>query len=32
LSRKSVLLNRLEVKVPGLEHIKELYAADLVFA
>ena len=32
LSRKSVLLNQLEVKVPGLEHIKELYAADLVFA
>ena len=32
LSRKSVLLNILEVKFPGLEHIKELYAADLVFA
>jgi len=32
LSRKSVLLNQLEVKVPGLENIKELYAADLVFA
>ena len=32
LSRKSVLLNQLEVKVPGLEAIKELYATDLVFA
>ena len=29
---KSVLLNQLEVKVPGLDNIKELYAADLVFA
>jgi len=32
LSRKSVLLIQLEVKVPGLEAIKELYATDLVFA
>ena len=32
LSRKSVLLNQLEVKVPRLENIKELYATDLVFA
>ena len=32
LSRKSVLLNQLEVKIPGLEYIKELYATDLVFA
>ena len=31
LSRKSVLLIQLEVKVPGLEAIKELYATDLVF-
>ena len=31
LSRKSVLLNQLEVKVPGLENIKELYDAELVF-
>ena len=31
-SRKSVLLNQLEVEVPGLENIKELYATDLVFA
>ena len=26
------MLNQLEVKVPGLENIKELYATDLVFA
>ena len=31
-SRKCVLLNQLEVEVPGLENIKELYATDLVFA
>jgi hypothetical protein len=28
LSRKNVLLNQLDVKVPGLEHIKELYSAN----
>jgi hypothetical protein len=32
LSRKSVLLNQLEVKVLGLEAIKKLYDIDLVFA
>ena len=32
LSRKSVLLNQLEVKVLGLGAIKELYATNLVFA
>jgi hypothetical protein len=28
LSRKNVLLNQLVVKVPGLQHIKELYSVD----
>jgi hypothetical protein len=32
LSRKSVLLNQLEVRVPGLENMKYLYAADPIFA
>ena len=32
MSRKSVLLNQLEVKVLGLEAVKEIYATDLVFA
>jgi len=32
LSRKNVLLNQLEVKVSGLEHIKELYLADHDFS
>ena len=32
LSRKSVFLNQLEVKVLGLEAVKEIYATDLVFA
>jgi hypothetical protein len=32
LSRKKVLLNQLDVKVPGLEHIKELYYANHEFS
>ena len=28
LSRKNVLLNQIDVKVPGLENIKELYPTD----
>jgi Reverse transcriptase (RNA-dependent DNA polymerase)/RNase H-like domain found in reverse transcriptase/Retrotransposon gag protein/Integrase zinc binding domain/Integrase core domain/Zinc knuckle len=32
LSRKNVLLNQLEVKVPGLENIKELYPTDHEFS
>ena len=31
LSRRHVLLNQLEVKVPGLESLKELYSTDHVF-
>ena len=32
LSHRNVLLNQLDVKVPGLEHIKELYSADHDFS
>jgi hypothetical protein len=32
LSRKNVLLNQLDVKVLGLEHIKEIYSADHDFS
>jgi hypothetical protein len=32
LSRKNVLLNQLVVKVPGLQHIKELYSVDHDFS
>ena len=32
LSRKNVLLNQLDVKVPGLESIKELYPTDHEFS
>ena len=32
LSRKHVLLNQLEVKVPGLESLKELYPTDHEFS
>jgi len=32
LSHKNVLVNQLDVKVPGLENIKELYPADHDFS
>ena len=32
LSRKNILLNQLDVKVPGLENIKELYPANPNFS
>ena len=32
LSHKNILLNQHDVKVPGLEHIKELYSADHDFS
>ena len=32
LSRKNMLLTQLDVKVPGLESLRELYATDADFA
>ena len=32
LSRKNILLTQLDVKVPGLESLRELYAIDADFA